>query len=622
MEYTALGPFFQGTILEADRRELPRGALAIGSNLEFYQGMLKKRPGKKPLSVATLNTNCYFLKEYVKYAGTILLILTTPTKIYRWNSTTNSFTDLTPVGGITGDAEIMPDGVGYLNNFYYTCGSTEKLHSWNGTDATFVAVAGAPQCRFVNVLANHVVAAHISGATSPMKVMWTDEGNPADWVTGPPAGDAGEADLLDPPGHIMGLWRIGDYLYVPREYSVERMAYEGPPLIFSFQVVDAAGCRAPASAAYVHPSTEPMMFYLGADNIHVFNGIVSRPLPETVRQMLRDNLNPAHIRRAVGAVWPLKNQYWLSFPSGSSTQNDMTLVWDYEAGRAFLWPVGFSALNRWQPRQFRAINDLSALFPSAPGAANVAVNAAAGNLNGAYTYKITFVTAGGETEGGTTSGVVNPANEQVDLTAIPVSPSGLTTSRGIYRTVAGGAQHKFVAFLAGNVVTIYTDNLADGGLLGNAPVVNTAKTINNLSQIAPTIDALSGGSGPALDVFGCGGYDSKIHLLDDTHTADGSTIIQCLGETGLDRLDYIGPKDFRRIYIDMNPSPATAVQVSLGVSWDGKNITWKGPKAIGASGWLDFRSCGEWVCLRIEHAAEESFGLLDCLLEWSKRPLR
>ena len=110
---------------------------------------------------------------------------------------------------------------------------------------------------------------------------------------------------------------------------------------------------------------------------------------------------------------------------------------------------------------------------TAPGAPTVAINTTAGNLNGTYTYEITFVTAQGETQGGTTSASVSPANQQVDLSAIPTGTSGVVTARKIYRTVAGGTQHKLVTTINDNTTTTYTDNIADGSLGANVPTSNT-----------------------------------------------------------------------------------------------------------------------------------------------------
>ena len=102
----------------------------------------------------------------------------------------------------------------------------------------------------------------------------------------------------------------------------------------------------------------------------------------------------------------------------------------------------------------------------------------AGNLSaGAYTYKITFVNANGETQGGTTSNTVTvaaPATDgQINLTSIPLGGTTVT-SRKVYRTIAGGAQHKLVTTIANNTATTYTDNIADASLGANVPTTNSA----------------------------------------------------------------------------------------------------------------------------------------------------
>ncbi len=126
-------------------------------------------------------------------------------------------------------------------------------------------------------------------------------------------------------------------------------------------------------------------------------------------------------------------------------------------------------------------------YVKAPGAATAALAAPAapGNVeNGTHSYKVTFVTAGGETEGGTTSNVVTvtdkTVNGQISLTAIPVaslstgvSTPSLVTSRKLYRTAAGGTQHKLLATLSDNTTTTYTDNIADASLTTNVPTTDT-----------------------------------------------------------------------------------------------------------------------------------------------------
>ena len=100
----------------------------------------------------------------------------------------------------------------------------------------------------------------------------------------------------------------------------------------------------------------------------------------------------------------------------------------------------------------------------------------AGNLTGAYTYKVTFVTADGETEGGEVSVSRTVTAKKIELSGIPVSHLSTVTSRKIYRTVGGGTQHKLVATLSDNTTTTYSDNVADGSLGANVPTAADAVT--------------------------------------------------------------------------------------------------------------------------------------------------
>jgi uncharacterized phiE125 gp8 family phage protein len=113
---------------------------------------------------------------------------------------------------------------------------------------------------------------------------------------------------------------------------------------------------------------------------------------------------------------------------------------------------------------------------SAPTAA-LASPAASGNLSaGAYRYKVTFVTADGETEpspAGDVVTVANPAsNGQVSLTSIPLGGAAVT-ARKVYRTAAGGSSYLLLTTISNNTATTYTDNVADASLGAGAPASNT-----------------------------------------------------------------------------------------------------------------------------------------------------
>ncbi len=104
------------------------------------------------------------------------------------------------------------------------------------------------------------------------------------------------------------------------------------------------------------------------------------------------------------------------------------------------------------------------------------VAAEAGGVNigaGTFSYRVTFVTATGESEGGLVSADVTTTGVQrVSLTDVPLGPTG-TTSRKIYRTTNGGSVHKLQGTIANNTATTHLDDTADISLGANVPTTNT-----------------------------------------------------------------------------------------------------------------------------------------------------
>jgi len=127
--------------------------------------------------------------------------------------------------------------------------------------------------------------------------------------------------------------------------------------------------------------------------------------------------------------------------------------------------------------------------PTAPTVALIAPPAAGNVDNGAHRYRVTFVTSDGETDGGTISDIVTVAdktvNGKVTVSAIPLGGAAVT-SRKLYRTVAGGSNYLFLATIADNTTTTYTDNIADAGLGVACPTTNTTEdpTLNALIKVA------------------------------------------------------------------------------------------------------------------------------------------
>lgn len=170
--------------------------------------------------------------------------------------------------------------------------------------------------------------------------------------------------------------------------------------------------------------------------------------------------------------------------------------------------TGFDALGR--VRIAGQVVSYTAKKPqiAPPGALTAAVGAATG-LTGIYLYKVTFVTAEGETNGGVESAPVTVANQKINLSAIPVGPAG-TTARKIYRTVAGGltGTEHLVTTIADNTTLVFVDNVADGSLTTAVPVANSTAAFTGGTGGAGVVSA-----GETIEQAGKGEGEAPIGAL-------------------------------------------------------------------------------------------------------------
>jgi hypothetical protein len=117
-------------------------------------------------------------------------------------------------------------------------------------------------------------------------------------------------------------------------------------------------------------------------------------------------------------------------------------------------PIADTVVHDWLPNGV-------ALQP--PASAPIVGLSTGPGITGNYYYKVTLVDGYGETLGANTSALVQPSNQVVALTNIPIGLAG-TTARKIYRTTSGGSVFKLAATISDNTTTTYNDSLADGSL--------------------------------------------------------------------------------------------------------------------------------------------------------------
>lgn len=197
-------------------------------------------------------------------------------------------------------------------------------------------------------------------------------------------------------------------------------------------------------------------------------------------QILRDNIFPTlanfpELRRH-GEVHGV--------PLQSGTVSSGSLKFRGAGGTTI--PVGMQVASDTgvgDPLYYRTTSTGTIPNPGQPLAPTATLNAVAGNLfPGTYEYRVTFVTAAGETVAGATSNLVTvPQGNawQCNLSAIPVGGAG-TLQKRIYRQKDGNG-FKLLTTLA-NATLTFADNVAEGSLGVAPPTVDTAYAITLTGQ--------------------------------------------------------------------------------------------------------------------------------------------
>lgn len=221
---------------------------------------------------------------------------------------------------------------------------TDPIQSYvMGASSVFSELsADAPNARYATVVKDFLMVANTNDGVDgpvPQRVWWSAIDDPTNWPT---PGTVTAAQLLSDYNDLAGEggWNQGIVgglsgadVIVLQEKRVWRGMFVGPPVIFSFDVIEGArGTPAPGSVV----SVGPICFYLGDNGFYACDGISSRAIGQgKVDNTFWRMVDQTYLYRIVAAADPFNKLIYWAWPGPQNLSGlpNYILVYHYELDR-------------------------------------------------------------------------------------------------------------------------------------------------------------------------------------------------------------------------------------------------------------------------------------------------
>lgn len=233
-------------------------------------------------------------------------------KLYLLSS--GSWTDKSKIGGYSTASEFRWVFKRFGDNIIASNRSDNiQVANVSGTD--FADLAGSPpQAKHLAVVRDFLVLGNLS--TGANKVQWSGLNDIEEWTPGVAESDS---QVFPEGGPITGMVG-GEYGLIFQESQITRMEYQGPPLNFSFDVIE-TGIGAIASGSVVRFGIQT--FYLSNNGFYVTDGTQSYPIgSEKVDKYFFSHVDENYLYKMTAVVDPInKLVIWSYVSNGSQNGN-------------------------------------------------------------------------------------------------------------------------------------------------------------------------------------------------------------------------------------------------------------------------------------------------------------
>ena len=230
------------------------------------------------------------------------------------------------------------------------CRVNGAIYLWDasvGTGTRAAVLTNSPtSARFV-VISNpdrHVVAfgAHDGTFQDYMNVAWSDQEDNTTWT---PAATNTAGDFRVKIGtKLVTAVSTQDTILVLTDDAAYQQYFQGPPFTFGFRSVGTS-CGALSQNSLVDIAGIP--HWVGIENFFQFTGSV-KTLACPIRRYVFDDLNQSHRDKVFSGKNEKYNEWWVFYPSGTSTECDKFAIFNYAEGH---WSIGELSRTAWTDRE-------------------------------------------------------------------------------------------------------------------------------------------------------------------------------------------------------------------------------------------------------------------------------
>lgn len=280
---------------------------------------------------AALATSCRGAATLTKLDGTTRFIAGVQTKL--WEGAGGSWTDVTAVSDYIGSASSK----WRFAQFGDVSLATNKVDALQKsvTSGDFSALSGAPKASMVETVAGFVmVADYNDGTDTPDGWYCSAFEDYTNW-TPSIATQCANGRLFDTPGKITGLRRIGKDCVIYKENAVYLGQWVAGDVIWAWSLISGE-IGAVSQEGIV--SIETAHFFVGMNDIWVFDGTRPASIGEGIKKWFFNDLNMTYRNNIIGAHDKERSLVYFYYPdTTSSGECNACIVYNYKTrkwGRA------------------------------------------------------------------------------------------------------------------------------------------------------------------------------------------------------------------------------------------------------------------------------------------------